>query len=116
MLRVERRVTTLKSGQKRTEIYYGFTTLSARKAGPERVTELLRAHWAIENRLHYRRDVTLGEDACQGRTKHAPHVLATLNNAVLGLLDWLHVNNAAAQLRIVDARPQEALFLLIAVG
>jgi hypothetical protein len=35
---------------------------------------------------------------------------------VLGLLDWLHVNNAAAQLRIVDARPQEALFLLIAVG
>jgi predicted transposase YbfD/YdcC len=116
VFRVERRITQLKSGEKHTEIHYGFTTLSPRQAGPARIGELLRAHWAIENRLHYRRDVTLGEDSSQVRTKHAPHVLATLNNAVLGLLDWLHVKNAAAQLRIFDARPQEALFLLIAVG
>src|SRR5207248_1913977 len=102
VFRVERRITILKTGQKRTEIHYGFTTLSPRKAGPERVSDLIRAYWAIENRLHYRRDVTLGEDACQVRSKHAPHVLATLNNAVLGLLDWLHVKNAAAQMRIFD--------------
>jgi hypothetical protein len=42
--------------------------------------------------------------------------LASLNNAGLGLLDWLQAKNAAAQLRIFDARPQEALFLLLAVG
>lgn len=74
VFRVERRITILKTGQKRSEIQYGFTTLSPCKAGPERVSQLIRAHWAIENRLHYRRDVTLGEDACQVRTKHAPHV------------------------------------------
>jgi hypothetical protein len=78
--------------------------------------EFVICDYTIENRLHDRRDVTLGEDGCQVRTKHAPHVLATLNNAVLGLLDWLHVNNAAAQMRIFDARPHEALFLLIALG
>lgn len=116
VFRIERRIKVLKSGKRRSEIHYGFTTLSASKAGPERVSELIRAHWAIENRLHYRRDVTLGEDGCQVRTKHVPHVLATLNNAVLGLLDWLHVTNAAAQMRIFDARPNEALFLLMALG
>ncbi len=116
VFRVERRIKVLKSGKSHIEIHYGFTTLSPRKAGPERVSQLIRGHWAIENRLHYRRDVTFGEDGCQVRTKHAPHVLATLNNAVLGLLDWLHVTNAAAQLRIFDARPNEALFLLIALG
>ena len=32
---------------------------------------LQQAHWRIENRLHYRRDVTLGEDACQVRMSGA---------------------------------------------
>jgi len=116
VFRVERRITQLKSGKSRTEIHYGITSLSPREAGPERVGRLIRDHWAIENHLHYRRDVTLDEDASQVRTKHAPQVLAALNNAVLGLLDWLQVRNAPAQMRIFAARPHEALFLLIAVS
>src|SRR5438270_1602203 len=41
----------------------------------------------IENRLHYRRDVTLGEDASQVRSQGAPEVLAALNGGLLALLD-----------------------------
>jgi hypothetical protein len=48
-----------------------------------RLLELNQKHWSIENRLHYRRDVTLGEDACQVRIKGAPQVLAALNGGVL---------------------------------
>ena len=29
----------------------------------------IRAHWGIENRHHYPRDVTMGEDACRVRKK-----------------------------------------------
>ena len=56
--------------------------------------ELIREQWAIENRLHYRRDVTLAEDACQVRKGAAPHVLAVLNSFVLALFDSRGVTNA----------------------
>ena len=38
------------------------------------------AHWRIENRLHWRRDVTLREDHCQVRKGEAPRILALLNS------------------------------------
>jgi hypothetical protein len=67
----------------------------------------------IENHLHYRRDVTLGEDACQVRTGQAPQVLAALNNAVLALADLLKISNLAALLRTLHAHPDQALALLL---
>jgi predicted transposase YbfD/YdcC len=53
--------------QEREEIVYGFANLPSKKANASRLLALQQAHWRIENRLHYRRDVTLGEDACQMR-------------------------------------------------
>jgi predicted transposase YbfD/YdcC len=41
--------------------------LSMRQAPPQRMLSLVRGHWVIENKLHYRRDVSLGEDVCQTR-------------------------------------------------
>jgi len=65
------------------------------------------------NRLHWCGDVTLGEDACQLRTGQAPQVLAALKNAVLALADALRVSNLAAQMRSLDAHPEQALALLL---
>ena len=45
------------------EIEFGITSLSRKKAGPTQLLEIRRAHWGIETGLHYRRDVTLKEDA-----------------------------------------------------
>ena len=39
------------------EWVYGFTSLSPKQASPLRLLALVRDHWAIENRLHWRRDV-----------------------------------------------------------
>ena len=39
---------------------------------PAEALRATRRHWQIENRLHWPRDVTLGEDACQVRSGHAP--------------------------------------------
>jgi predicted transposase YbfD/YdcC len=55
-------------------------------AGPAQLLQLIRGHWAIENRLHYVRDVSFGEDGSQIRSGAAPQVLAALRNAVIGLL------------------------------
>jgi predicted transposase YbfD/YdcC len=108
---VRRRAThSLKCTQ---HIVYGITSLTPAQADPARLLEVLRTHWHIENRLHYRRDVTLQEDHSQVRTAGAPLALAALNGAVLALMDWLHVSNVPSQMRRFCAKPHEALSLLL---
>ena len=99
--------------KEREEWVYGFTNLPRSKASAKRLLELNQRHWSIENRLHYRRDVTLGEDASQIRVKGAPQTVAALNGGVLALMDWLGVSNVASQMRHFDAHPLEALRLLL---
>ncbi len=50
----------------------------------------------IDNGLHYRRDVTRYEDACQLRRGGGPQVMAALNNAVISLLGWHGQSSLAA--------------------
>jgi predicted transposase YbfD/YdcC len=45
-----------------------------------------RGHWSIENRSHYVRDVTLGEDASRIRKGCGPEIMAALRNAAIGFL------------------------------
>jgi predicted transposase YbfD/YdcC len=69
------------------ETVYGIASLSVERADASRLLELTRGHWGIENDLHYKRDVTLGEDASRVRREAAPQVLATLRNSIIHLLD-----------------------------
>jgi predicted transposase YbfD/YdcC len=111
VFRLQRTVT--RKGKTSQEVVYGLTSLPPKQADPARLLHLNRAHWQIENRLHWRRDVTLGEDRCQVRKGQAPQVLAALNNAVLALADALHFSNLAAQMRFFDAHPEQALAVLL---
>ena len=95
------------------EYVYGITSLTPKQADTFRLLELIREQWSIENRLHYRRDVTLAEDACQVRKGTAPHTLAVLNSFVLALLDFYEVSNAKQHMRRFDAQPLLAVRLLI---
>jgi predicted transposase YbfD/YdcC len=107
------RRTVKEKGEERVEIVYGMTSVPRKKADAKRILELNRKHWFIENRLHYRRDVTLGEDASQVRSHGAPEVLAALNGGLLALLDFQGVKNVAKQMRHFCAQPREALQLLL---
>lgn len=95
------------------ELVYGITSLTPKKADPARLLDLNREHWSIENRLHYRRDGALAEDACQVRKGSAPHVLAVLNSFVLALFDFCQVSNAKQFMRCLDAHPLQAARLLL---
>jgi len=112
VFQIERRVT---KGEKFScERAYGFTSLTSRQATPHQVIEMIRSQWHIENVLHWRRDVTLGEDACQVSRGQTPSVLATLNNLVLFLIDRTGSRNAAATIRTFAAHPAQALTLIMA--
>lgn len=99
--RLER--TWTEAGRQGGETRHFITSLPG-SVGPETLLTLARGHWGIENRLHYVRDVTLGEDASRVRTGAAPQVLAALRNAVLALLRAAGATNIAAALRDITWR------------
>jgi len=49
--------------------------------------EAVRGHWDVENRLHWRMDVVLREDACTIRKGNAPAILTTARHLVLNLFE-----------------------------
>ena len=86
-------------GRERVEVQYGVTSLARSDADAQRLLTITRAEWGIENGLHYRRDVTLQEDAGQVRRGGAPQVMAALNNAVIGIVQQAGEHNLAAAQR-----------------
>ncbi len=96
-------------GRQTKEVRYGVTSLPTSVANAERLLELVRMQWGIENGLHYRREVTLDEDASLVRTGEAPQIVATLNNIVLGLFARHGTRNVAAAQRRLAYRLDKAL-------
>lgn len=110
---LRRRVTVTATGATREETVYLITTLSAACASPERLLALMRGHWSIENRLHYVRDVTFGEDRSRLRSGHAPQILAALRNLAITLIHRSGSSDIAASRRAFAYHPSRALRLLL---
>jgi predicted transposase YbfD/YdcC len=112
VFRLDRQRIDIKTGEIEEETHYGLTSLSPLQASPARLLELTRAYWGIENGLHYRRDVTFREDGTRLTKGQAGHVMAALNNLVIGLLRLAGFTNLAAARRYCDADLTHALALL----
>lgn len=102
--------TSQRGRRRKREIRYGITSVPATVASAEQVLRWVRGHWQIENGLHYRRDVTLDEDASLVRRGQAPQVLATLNNFVCGITTQAGISNLAAVQRAMAATIDRWLF------
>jgi predicted transposase YbfD/YdcC len=112
VFRIERQVWHAHGQRKTRQVAYGLTSPSPQKASPRRLLEIMRTYWGIENGLHYRRDVTLQEDATRSVVGHAGHNLAILNNLVISLcLPNAHKNLKKAR-RLFCAKPDQALQLI----
>lgn len=92
------------------EVRYGITSVPASQLGAAQLLRVVRGHWQIENGLHYRRDVSLDEDASLARMGHAPEVLAMLNNVVCTLVAQAKLPNLAAVQRAMAAHVDRWLF------
>lgn len=102
----------IKSGKIHEETACLITSLSPAEADPERLLDLARGHWGIENKSHYVRDVTFDEDRSQIRKKSGPRVMATLRNFVISILRLIGRKNIAKSLRDMAAKPHMALRLI----
>jgi predicted transposase YbfD/YdcC len=99
VIQVTRKTRDLGTRRWRTVVIYAVTSLTFAQASPARLADLIRGQWAIENGLHYVRDVTFAEDASQLRTGTAPQVMACLRNLAIGALSRAGPVNLAAALR-----------------
>lgn len=113
VFKLERRFTHLATGEVDQEVRYGLTSLSSQMASPERLLEIVRSAWGIENGLHYRRDVTFQEDETRMTSKATARAMATINNLVSSLLAIQGFRNFAQARRFFDARPQQALATIL---
>jgi predicted transposase YbfD/YdcC len=108
---VEREVR--KKGEKPSlETAYAITSVPKDAAGPSTLLAWWRGHWGIENRSHYVRDVSMGEDASRIRTGAAPQIMAAFRNAAIGFLRCRGVSNIAEALRRNAAQVRPLLLSL----
>ena len=108
-IQIVRRRRSLTSSKWSTETVYAITSLTPAQASPTQLAAALRGHWAIEDRLHWVRDVTYGEDLSQVRTASGPRVMATLRNLAITILRLAGATSIAAALRHHSRRPGRPL-------
>ena len=64
------------------------TSLTVNERDDAGLLAAIRGHWsAIENGTHYRRDVTLGEDACRAAGRNGAAGLASLRHLAIGVYE-----------------------------
>lgn len=61
--------------------------LSSLPCDAMRIGRAIRAHWGIENQLHWVLDVTFNEDACRIRNGHGPENFSWLRRMAISLLN-----------------------------
>jgi predicted transposase YbfD/YdcC len=105
---------TVTHHQKKTvEVVYLITSANHHTAPPAVLASWIQGHWAIENRLHWVRDVTYDEDRSQIRTGNGPQVMATLRNTAISLLRLDGHTNIAKAHRHHARHPNKTLKLLL---
>ncbi len=99
------------SGKKKwsRETVYAITSLTAIQATPAELAAIIRGHWAIEDRLHWIRDMDYDEDRSQVRTASGPRVMATMRNLALTILRLAGHASIAAALRHQARLPERPL-------
>lgn len=110
--KITRKVVFPKTGEVKTSIRYGITSLSPERANAAALLSFNRRHWEIENRLHWVRDVTFDEDRSILRVGCTHHVMATFRNLAISLLRTNGFSQIACTLRRFAAQPDLAIRLV----
>jgi predicted transposase YbfD/YdcC len=98
-IQITRRTRRLDNTKWTTETVYAVTSLTTEQATATELATWIRGHWAIENRLHWVRDVTYDEDRSQVRSHTGPRAMASLRNLALSILRINGATNIAQAIR-----------------
>jgi predicted transposase YbfD/YdcC len=102
------RVESIRAGVKEERFYISSEKNLGNINKPLYFNKLVRAHWSIENHLHWHLDVTFKEDKSRARNKYAPQNLAILRKLALQL-----IQNAKAHFKLSMAKIRYELALNI---
>ena len=111
-IELTRRRKSARGGRWTTEIVHLITDLDYQQATAALLADAQRGHWGIENRLHWVRDVSFGEDLSQVRTGAGPQVMASLRNLAISVHRKAGAANIAAACRHVSRHPNRVLPLI----
>ncbi len=96
---VERHSTEKKTGERSLEIAYGITSRTPEQANPQRVLQVNRGHWTIENSCHYILDWNYDEDRSRIRTGHGPENITRLRRFAIGVIKSQGAGSVAQKMR-----------------
>jgi len=96
---IERHSTEKKTGKDSCEIAYGITSRTPEQADPERVLNVNRGHWTIENSCHYIIDWNYDEDRGRIRTGYGPENITRLRRFAIGVIKSKGVRSVAQKMR-----------------
>ena len=99
---IERQVLTKKTGALSREFAYGITSRPAAEASPQRLLQINRGHWVIENRCHYVIDWNFDEDRSRIRSGHGPENVSRLRRFAVALIQSKPGRKVAATLRRIN--------------
>ena len=94
--------------ERETRFYITSLVLLANLLGP-----IVRAHWAIENSLHWVMDMIFRDDECRVRTDHAPANFATIKHMAHNLIRRAPGNDSLRLRRKVAAWDDDFLASII---
>ena len=96
---IERIAIDKKTGQSSQEMAYGITSRAPAQADAQRLLEINRGHWTIENSCHYILDWNYDEDRCRIRTGYGPENITRLRRFAIGLIKSKGVKSVAQKMR-----------------
>ena len=100
------------TGQVKSNVQYGITSLPPERASAADVLKLRREHWRIENKLHWVRDTVFQEDASTVRTGVLPQVMAALRNTAISVLRFTGRTKITDALQLFASEPKLAVNLI----
>ena len=96
---IEREAIDKKTGKRSHDIAFGLTSRAPEQADAQRLLQVNRGHWSIENSCHYILDWNYDEDRSRIRTGHGPENVTRLRRFAIGLIKSKGAHNVAQKMR-----------------
>jgi predicted transposase YbfD/YdcC len=96
---IERECLYKKSGKRSLDIVYGITRRTPEEAAAQRLLQINRGHWCIENSCHYILDWSFDEDRCRICKGYGPENITRLRRFAISIIKLKGVRSVAQKMR-----------------